>query len=228
MRSLYHVMADSQLQQHISSTVNKAKPKGLTTGIPTWLGEVGRCCVVFCFFQSGCLGPVNPRQTVIKTDIIKNMTHLLQQAQTHKNNAPIQAAEDSNNLTQRINIRGFLCENRASSMHRALSSELGTCLQTKQTKHLFIWSSHSFRNSDSAGRSQKRSGYSIFFYLYVKAVLICQKYWKSQQTPNLTPTISTIYFMSRCERACINTYKTIIPQLWLIISYSFTLLFGMK
>lgn len=92
----------------------------------------------FYFFQSECLGPVNPKQTVIKTDIIKNMTHLLQQAQTHKNNAPIQGAEGGNSLTQRTNIRDFLGENRALSMHRALSSEPGTRLQAKETGHVFI------------------------------------------------------------------------------------------
>lgn len=92
----------------------------------------------FYFFQSECLEPVNPKQTVIKTDIIKNMTHLLQQAQTHKNNAPIQGAEGGNSLTQRTNIRDFLGENRALSMHRALSSEPGTRLQAKETGHVFI------------------------------------------------------------------------------------------
>lgn len=155
------------------------------------------------------------------------MTHLLWQAQTHKNNASIQAAEDSNSLTQSLNIRGFLGENRASSLQRALSSELGTHPQAKQTKRLFIWSSHSFRNSDSAGRIQKRSGYNVFSYLYVKAILYARNTGNHSKLQISLPW-SLPFTMSRCEGACINTYKIIIPLLWLIISYSLTLLFGMK
>lgn len=95
------------------------------------------------------------------------MTHLLQQAQTHKNNAPIQGAEGGNSLTQRTNLRDFLGENRALSMHRALSSE-GTW-DTPASKgdrtcvHLEF--RNSFRNSDSAGRIQKRAGHNVFSYL---------------------------------------------------------------